>query len=269
MSYRPVDEAFWTDPKVRGLSSNEKLLFLYFITNPHASFTGLYYLPLPTLFFETGFSEKDFRKGMDTLSNGYQVLHDEPNSLFWVVKMAKFQVQSDKQIAGVRKHVATLQKSYLIAKFAERYPTFIDPSGYPIDTLCNGYQYPTDTTDRDRETKQKEKQTKKPLREIDQDFLNDLASDYPRVNLESERKLAEEWILDNPGRKFSRSFFRGWVKRAAERMPPPDPNAYHGEFLNAEEEEIEKAGEYYQRLIDAEAEQERLKKEAEENEIDA
>ena len=135
MSYRPVDEAFWTDPKVRSLSSNEKLLFLYFITNPHASFTGLYYLPLPALLFETGFTEKDFRKGMDTLSNGYQVLHDEPNSLFWVVKMAKFQVQSEKQIAGVRKHIATLQKSHLIARFAERYPTFIDPAEYPIDTL--------------------------------------------------------------------------------------------------------------------------------------
>ena len=130
-------------------------------------------------------------------------------------------------------------------------------------------QLGTTEKERERESKKESSRSKKPIREIDQDFLNDLAKDYPRVNLESERKLAEEWILDNPGRKFSRSFFRGWVKRAAERMPPPDPNAYHGEFLNAEEEEIEKAGEYYQRLIDAEAEQERLKKEAEENEIDA
>lgn len=156
MSYRSVDEAFWTDPKVRALSSRDKMLFLYFITNPHASFSGVYYLPMPTVIFETAMDEKELRYGIHTLSVGYLVLHDEPNSMFWVVNMAKFQATSDKQQQGVRNHFKSLQKSPLLRMFAEKYPHIIDPAGYPTDTLSIGYPYPTDTQNlkgEQRETK--------------------------------------------------------------------------------------------------------------------
>lgn len=152
MSYRPVDEVFWTDPKVRALSVEEKFLFLYFITNPQASFSGVYYLPFPTVLFETGMAEIPIREGINTLSVGYMVLHDEANSMFWVVNMAKFQATSKPQQEGVRKHFKTLQKSPLLRMFAEKYPDIIDPSSYPPDTLPIPSPVPTDTKERERDT---------------------------------------------------------------------------------------------------------------------
>lgn len=167
MSYRAVDEAFWTDPKVRSLTQQEKFLFLYFITNPHASFSGLYYLPIPTVIFETGLLETAVREGINTLSVGSMVLHDEPNSLFWVVNMARFNVLSKPQRDGIARHFGTLQKSFLLDLFEKRYPSMVRskyPShtlSIPTDTLSIPPDNPTDISFL-KEKKRKEKDTLPP-----------------------------------------------------------------------------------------------------------
>jgi len=91
----------------------------------------------------------------------------------------------------------------------------------------------------------RKKREKKPVREIDQEFLDDLAARYPRVNIENERALALEWIEDHPGRKMSRSFLRGWIDRTAKRIEATNPQPlddYDGPFLNRFEEESDRAG---------------------------
>lgn len=161
MSYRPVDEAFWTDPKVRALSVTDRYLFLYFITNPHASYSGLYYLPEPTAIFETGMDLGAYREGLDTLRGGSMVLPDTLNHLVWVVNMARFQVKSKDQITGARKHLQTIQRSPLLGMFARKYPEILDPAKYevqelppsqdPPDTLPTPSQDPAETKELNRE----------------------------------------------------------------------------------------------------------------------
>lgn len=163
MSYKPVNEAFWTDPKVRNLSLKNKLLFLYFITNPHAHYCGLYYLPEPMILFETGMSQIEYQEGIDTLSIGYQVLIDQVNSIVWVVNMGKFQLSSQQQITGAIKHIKELQKTYLKQKFVEKYPKFENE----IDTLSIPYAYPIDTLsiqekEKEEEEEEEEIKEKKP-----------------------------------------------------------------------------------------------------------
>ena len=34
--YRVINSRFWTDPKIRQLSTSDRYLFLYLVTNPHA-----------------------------------------------------------------------------------------------------------------------------------------------------------------------------------------------------------------------------------------
>ena len=271
MSYRPVDETFWTDPKVRAMSQREKLMFLYLITNPHANFSGVYYLPFPTLMFETGYGEKDARDSLAALAAGDHVIHDEENSMFWIVKMARHQVISEKQVDGVRKHFKTLQNSGLLGMFAKRYPDIVDQAEYPIDTLSVGYGMGIDTLPINRnktetETKQKQPRQKKAAREIDQEFLDDLAARYPRVNIENERALALEWIEDHPGRKMSRSFLRGWIDRTAKRIEATNPQPvddYDGPFLNRFEEESDRAGRWIVEQLEKDDEMARLKAEEE------
>ena len=53
--YRTIDGCFWTDPTVRKLSTQDKLLFLYFITNPMARISGVYCISPPLVSHDTGY----------------------------------------------------------------------------------------------------------------------------------------------------------------------------------------------------------------------
>ena len=55
--YRTVDARFWSDPKVRRWGPDERLLFLYLITNPHTHLSGLYYLPWALVPVESGLTD--------------------------------------------------------------------------------------------------------------------------------------------------------------------------------------------------------------------
>ena len=70
MAFRKVDGVFWTDPKVRALTEQERYLFLYCITCPSAHSSGIYYNPLPMISYETGISEKALVKALGRLREG-------------------------------------------------------------------------------------------------------------------------------------------------------------------------------------------------------
>lgn len=136
MSFRSVDARFWTDPKVRALSEGERYLFLYFITCPASHYSGVFYIPVPTICFETGIPEKEVRHRLDTLSAGCLVHYDEENSVAFVTNLAKFQIVNKSMASGLKKHFdENIQGLGMIAMFFERYPDFAVDSGYPVDTL--------------------------------------------------------------------------------------------------------------------------------------
>jgi hypothetical protein len=54
MKNRMVNTDFWTDGYIDTLSPNEKLLFLYFLTNGNTSICGIYQIPLNTTAAQTG-----------------------------------------------------------------------------------------------------------------------------------------------------------------------------------------------------------------------
>ncbi len=133
MSYRPVDERFWRDDKVRALDPKSKLLFVYFITCPSAHYSGVYYIPVPTICFETGMSECDVRKGIDTLSTGYMIAYEYPTSEIFVSNMAKFQTMNEKQKKGIDLYLyKSVQSHRLIKMFCDKYSDFGIPYRYPI-----------------------------------------------------------------------------------------------------------------------------------------
>lgn len=80
MSYRTIDSRFWSDPKVRALSPESKLLFLYLITNEHANLAGIYHLPAVLIPHETGLAGYP----IDTLSIPHLAQYDDENEVVWV-----------------------------------------------------------------------------------------------------------------------------------------------------------------------------------------
>jgi hypothetical protein len=55
---RSVSTAFWSDPFIEDLSANEKLLFLYFITNDKTNMLGIYEVSIKKISFDTGLNSE-------------------------------------------------------------------------------------------------------------------------------------------------------------------------------------------------------------------
>lgn len=56
---RIVNTKFWLDEYIQKLNQKEKLLFLYFLTNPYTDISGIYEIPFSHIQLETGFTDKE------------------------------------------------------------------------------------------------------------------------------------------------------------------------------------------------------------------
>lgn len=72
---RIVNTDFWTDDKVVDLFSPEdKLFFLYLITNPHTTQLGIYHVPKKVMAFEIGYSTDAIEVLLDRFENKYGLI---------------------------------------------------------------------------------------------------------------------------------------------------------------------------------------------------
>jgi len=150
MSYRTVQGKFWKDKKVRKLSSNEKLIFAYFITAPTAHYSGLYYVPKSVIHGETGLSEKVVDKALEKLEKFGIVKYDNDTEEVLVLNMAKHQVKSPQQIKGVETHFRNdVESSELIQLFIMKNNTlgivYDIPNREGIDRVPIGYTIEDET----------------------------------------------------------------------------------------------------------------------------
>lgn len=133
--YRSIDTALWTDPKIKAQPPAAKLLFLYFVTNPHAHMAGIYYLPLFVIEHETGLKRKEIEYGIDTLSRNSLVMWDRVSEVVWVVKMFDHQGKGEKNASCAASQLKSLHNSFLVKDFLQFYAERNIPYRYPIDTV--------------------------------------------------------------------------------------------------------------------------------------
>lgn len=62
---RSVSTGFWSDPFIEELSPNEKLLFLYLITNEKTNMLGIYESSIKKISFETDLDQETIRKALE------------------------------------------------------------------------------------------------------------------------------------------------------------------------------------------------------------
>lgn len=138
MAYKVIHDYFWTDPYIKDLKPETKLLFFYLITNRYTHYSGIYHIHEEVIQLETGLSKKDIKYGIDTLSKGYRIVYDRPSGYIWVIQMAKYQANGIKQWKGIANHLKTVHNKGIIAKFLNHYKDNDIPYQYPIDTLSMG-----------------------------------------------------------------------------------------------------------------------------------
>lgn len=169
MAYRAVHTHFWTDPVVRELPPDGKLLFLHLITNPHAHLSGLYYLPIASIAHETGLKPARIETLLQSLSC---VQVDVKTGLIWIKRMFAYQGKGEKAQRSAANHLGTLHNSFLIKAFLALYPdvkqfcknTLLDTVSHTVVDGHAGVGPPNQEKEKDQEKDQKQEQEKKVIK---------------------------------------------------------------------------------------------------------
>lgn len=70
---RYIDTSFWDDAWVQELDPSEKLLYIYFLTNPLTNIAGVYKLTTRRICFDTGFNVDTIKHILDKFANAEKV----------------------------------------------------------------------------------------------------------------------------------------------------------------------------------------------------
>ncbi len=89
MSIVDFNSATWTDPWVRKLPKDAKILFLYLWTNNHKNLIALYPIDIDTMAFETALNKKEVLKALTALRQ--KVKYDPVNERVWIVNHVRHQ----------------------------------------------------------------------------------------------------------------------------------------------------------------------------------
>jgi hypothetical protein len=119
---RSVNTKFWTDPWVESLNPNDKLLFLYLITNSYANLAGIYEITIKRISFETGLKDETIRKGLKGFERVRKAYFVNENYIF-LPNWLKNQNLNGNMMKGVVKIVNELPKYVKINILGKDYQT--------------------------------------------------------------------------------------------------------------------------------------------------
>jgi hypothetical protein len=89
-NYRPVHTKFWSDHKVELLSKEAKLLFLYLMTNPLRTSSGLYQITRNRAARDCSMTEEEAEGALAELAVADLVLYDDEASVVLVINAVKY-----------------------------------------------------------------------------------------------------------------------------------------------------------------------------------
>ena len=74
---RSIQTKFWKDPWIETLNPNEKLLYLYILTNPQTNLLGIYEVSLGRISYESGLTEPTIQKCLERFGNDSKALYND------------------------------------------------------------------------------------------------------------------------------------------------------------------------------------------------
>lgn len=99
---------FWDDPFIFALNANDKLLFVYLLTNPLTTIAGAYEISIERIAFDTKLAPKTILAGLARFEAADKVYYKEN----WILlrNFIKHQAPSKKILAGIRAELARCPK---------------------------------------------------------------------------------------------------------------------------------------------------------------
>lgn len=149
---RYISTSFWDDGWIHKLDPSEKLLYLYFMTNPLTNIAGVYQITLDRMIFDTGFNENTIKHILEKFEvvkkcyyrDGWLILPSWPKHQKWQQR-SKIKQGIDICLSSTPKNIISL-----LSGIGYAYP--IDMVSYPMDTLRYPSNYSDSEFDSDSDT---------------------------------------------------------------------------------------------------------------------
>lgn len=106
-----VNTRFWVDEYISELTPNQKLLFLYFLTNPYTDICGVYEVPLRNVVFDTGLPEEEIKSAMVRFESDHKIVYHR--GWVYIKNFAKHQLNNPKVKKGIMRSLSEIPPSVL------------------------------------------------------------------------------------------------------------------------------------------------------------
>jgi len=106
-----INTRFWIDDYIANLDPIEKLLFLYFLTNPSTDICGIYELPLKNIALDTGLDKEMVQRILDRFSKDNRIFY--VNGWVAIKNFAKHQAINPKVQKGIQIGLSKVPKEVL------------------------------------------------------------------------------------------------------------------------------------------------------------
>lgn len=124
--YRPVQTQFWNDVKIQEkFSPEDKLFFLYLLTNPHTKQIGVYQITYRQMSFELGYTEDSVKSMMRRFQDHHEMIrYDENTREICIVNWGRYNFnQGGKPVEDLlRKELADVKNLEFVELVAEQIP---------------------------------------------------------------------------------------------------------------------------------------------------
>lgn len=189
LKYRVIASCFWSDPEViEQFTPDEKLFYLYIITNEHTEICGIYRLLKKHIMIETGFTREVIENLLDRFQNNYgKIFYDHETQEIVVRNWLKYQnINSPKIQTGIQRGLENVRNKELI-RYLRVPDTVSIPPIYDMDTVRR-----TDT-DTDTETDTKTETETEEKREY-ASSVSMTEEQYDKLNEKLGKELTTEYI---------------------------------------------------------------------------
>lgn len=226
--FRQVQTKFWDDPKVtEEMTPEDKLFFLYLLTNKHTTQTGIYELIKKIAAFEIGYSPESIKSLFDRFINHHKLIayNDETREVA-IKNWGRYNLnRGGKPIEDcVRKELSQVKDYSLIS--------FVSPSieNERIKAIYTSFEKGFDDTYHDTSTtrgqeeeekEEEEKEEKKEKKNLYFDFVKLTDSEFKKLVNELGEKITRDLMIrlndyiGSTGRRYKSHYFtiRAWARK--------------------------------------------------------
>lgn len=134
--WRKVPTQFWQDPEILEMTPEDKLFFLYLLTNVHTTACGCYSLPIKIAAVELGFSTDALQQLIERFIGYRKILYDYETQEVLVLDWTRYNPVNSPKLKKLAEQEIQEIRSPTLAQRAREIL-----SGYPTDRVSIGYRY--------------------------------------------------------------------------------------------------------------------------------